>query len=53
MNSSQLYLATILPAYAVLVVTALWAAGAAGASFTSLKKCLTGPPMTVQVRVED
>lgn len=53
MNPSQLYLATILPAYAVLVVTALWAAGAAGASFTSLKKCLTIQPKTVQVRVED
>jgi anterior pharynx defective protein 1 len=53
MNSSQLYLATILPAYAVLVVTGLWAAGAAGASFTSLKKCLTSPPTTVQVRIED
>merc|ERR1712071_147335 len=49
LNSSQMYLATILPAVLVLIVTSIWAARIAGASLDSVRKSLTRSPLTLHV----
>lgn len=41
LNSLQIYSATIVPLYAILVVTAIYAFKIAGGSLTSLKTCIT------------
>jgi len=49
LNGSNMYLATILPAILVLVITSIWAARAAGASVDSLRRSFNRTHLTVPV----
>ena len=54
LNASQLYLATILPAYTILIITAAWALRAAGASCDSFRQSFKiSAPLTVPVSAEE
>jgi len=49
LNESKMYLATILPAVLVLIITSVWAAQAAGASVDSLRRSFNRTHLTVPV----
>jgi len=54
LNASQLYLATILPAYVILIITAAWALRAAGASCDSFRHSFKlSAPLTVPVSADE